>query len=128
MDGGNVEEESSSAEKKTYTETFEEVCSHYISMGMTYEQFWYGKPDMVIYYRDAHTIRNKARNQELWLQGKYILDAIGACFDSKHKYPKEPYDIYPKTRAEREEEAKRQRRKVIEYFNDLKQRWNNGTD
>ena len=126
MDGGYVEEQS--AEEKTYTDVFNEVCPYYLSIGMTYEQFWYGNPDMVIFYKDAHIMRNKSRNQELWLQGRYFIDAIGACLDKKYKYPEQPYDIYPKTRAELEEEAEKQRHKVIEYFNQIKQRWDNGTD
>lgn len=128
MDGGNVED-SSPTEEKSFTEVFEENCPIYISYGMTYREFWYGKPEMTRAYWDAHILKNKARNQELWLQGKYLVESIASALDPKHnKYPKDPWDIYPKTEAEKKAEAEAQRRKIIEYFTQIKQRWKNGTD
>lgn len=43
---------------------------------MTYEQYWDGDSTLPIYYRKAQSIRNTNRNQELWLQGMYIYDAL----------------------------------------------------
>ena len=127
MDGGDVEQ---STEKKTYTQIFEEICSYYMSIGMTYDEFWYGEPDRVKYYRDAHILRNKSRNQELWLQGQYFIHSITVALDSKGKakYPEKPFDIYPKTEAEKKAEIEKERRKVIDYFTQLKQRWDNGNN
>lgn len=100
MDGGNVEEQPT--ERKTYADIFDECCSMYISYGMTYQEYWFGNPEIAKYYRDAHTLKNKARNQELWLQGKYFIYSIAVALDpkGKAKYPTEPFDIYPKTEAE----------------------------
>lgn len=60
----------------TYTEKFYEVFPYYLSIGMTYEQFWDGDSTLVKYYRKAEEIRNDKRNQELWLQGMYIYEAL----------------------------------------------------
>ena len=125
MDGGNVE----ATEEKSFTEIFDENCPIYMSYGMTYQEYWYGHPEITKFYRDAHILKNKSRNQELWLQGKYFVEAIATALDpKKNKYPKEPYEIYPKTEAEKKADALAQRRKIIEYFNQIKQRWKNGTD
>lgn len=60
----------------TYTEQFYEVFPYYLSIGMTYEQFWDGDPTLAKYYREAEEIRNEKKNQELWLQGLYVYEAI----------------------------------------------------
>lgn len=127
MDGGNVEQ---STDKKTFTEVFEETCPYYMSIGMTYDEFWYGEADRPKYYREAHLLRNKSKNQEMWVQGMYFINSIQVALDSKNraKYPKEPYDIFPKTEAEKKAEIEKERRKIIDYFTQLKQRWDNGTD
>lgn len=43
---------------------------------MTYEQFWEQDCDLVRYYRKAAQIRQDLKNQEAWLQGAYIYEAL----------------------------------------------------
>lgn len=43
---------------------------------MTYEEFWHGDVNLVKAYRKAHQLKNEQKNQELWLQGLYIYNAI----------------------------------------------------
>lgn len=128
MDGGIVESEST--EKPTYTQVFEEQCSYYMSIGMTYDEYWYGEAERAKYYRDAHILKNKSRNQELWLQGAYFIYSIQVALDSKKKakYPEEPFNIFPKTEAEKKADIEKERRKVIDYFTQIKQRWDNGNN
>lgn len=128
MDGGIVESEST--EEKTFTDVFEEQCPYFMSIGMTYDEFWYGEPERARYYRDSHILKCKSRNQELWLQGMYFIHSIGVALDpkGKAKYPEKPFDIFPKTEAERKAEAERERRKVIDFFTQLKQRWDNANN
>lgn len=130
MGGGNVESsDSTTTEEKTFTQIFEEQCPYYMAIGMTYDEYWYGEAERVKYYRDAHILKNKSRNQELWLLGRYFIDSIQVALDSKGKakYPEKPFDIYPKTEAEKKADIEKERRKVIDYFTQLKQRWDNGT-
>lgn len=96
-----------------------------MAIGMTYEEYWYGHPELVKFYKQAYDYRRKERNQELWLSGMYMLSAIQTAFDKKTKYPEKPFDIYPKTEAEKVAEKEKNRQKVIEHFNLLKQRWDN---
>ena len=105
----------------TYTERFYEMFPYYLSIGMTFEQYWDGDCTLVKYYRKAEELRNDKRNQELWLQGMYIYDALCDvspvlhAFAKKgakpHPYPSKPYAISEKQiRQEREEKE----RKLIE--------------
>lgn len=101
-----------------------------MSIGMTYKDFWYGNPSMVRTYKRAYDFKRKEVNQQMWVQGMYISRAVAVGisnqFDKgKTKYFEEPLDIYPKTLEEKEAEKERQRKKVIEYFTQLKQRWDN---
>ena len=99
-----------------------------MSLGMSYHEYWYGEPQLVKYYYEAYNYRRKEKNQELWLQGLYFAHAISSNFSKKDKYPKEPLDIYPKTAEEKRIEQENNRKKVIDYFTNLQQRWNNGNN
>lgn len=101
----------------TYTEKFYEMFPYYLSIGMTYEQYWEGDSTLVRYYRKAEEMRNDRRNQELWLQGMYVYEAICDvspilhAFAKKgskpHPYPTKPYAISEKQiRKEREEKER----------------------
>ena len=114
-------EHNSSLPNFTYTERFCEMFPYYLSIGMTYEQYWDGDCTLVKYYRKAEELRNEKRNQELWLQGMYVYEAICDvspilhAFAKKgakpHPYPTKPYAISEKqVRQEREEKE----RKLIE--------------
>ena len=84
-----------------------------MSIGMSYEQFWDGDVDMVKTYRVAAELKDKRRNQELWLQGMYIYEALCDAsplfrFSMKkgpvkpEPYVKEPYPITAEEVRERE--------------------------
>lgn len=106
-----------------------------MSIGMSYKEYWYGKPSMVVAYKRAYDYTRKKRNEEMWVQGMYIERAVTTAISShfskgKVKYYEEPLDIYPKTVEEKELEKEKARRKVIAFFDNLKQRWdsNNGNN
>lgn len=52
------------------------VSGEYLSIGMTYEQFWEQDCELVKYYRKAAQIRQDLRNQDAWLQGAYFYEAL----------------------------------------------------
>lgn len=82
---------------------------------MTYDQFWNDDPMLVKYYRKAAEIEVDRKNQELWLQGMYIYDALccaSPVFRSFAKkgtkpapYPAAPYALNAK-QQEKEKEIK----------------------
>ena len=53
-----------------------ELSPTYMLYGMSYEQYWYGKPSMAIDFRELYKLRVNERNEELWRQGLYFLDAL----------------------------------------------------
>lgn len=106
---------------QTCTEIFEAVFPTYLALGMTYEQFWDGDPDLVRAYRSADRIRRRRRNEEMWLEGIYMVEALSATVGnmfskgSKHQYPNEPLPITQEEqqeRKEREQKAKMERIKA----------------
>ena len=74
---------------------FEEVFPFYLSIGMTYEQFWEGQPSLVVFYRQADELNRRRRNQEMWLQGRYIYDAICSFAEILPAFPKKGAKVYP---------------------------------
>ena len=88
---------------------------------MTYEQYWEGDSTLVKYYRKAEELRNDKRNQELWLQGAYIYEAICDVAPILHAFAKKgtkptpycskPYPLNAK-QSKRDEEEKQ--RKIAE--------------
>ena len=108
-------ERNSSLPFLTYTEQFYEQFPYYLSIGMTPEQYWDGDPTLAKYYRKADEIKLERRNQELWLQGMYVYEAICDAspilhaFAKKgakpHKYTDKPYPITSKQR-DRDEDVK----------------------
>ena len=89
-----------------------------MSLGMSYEDFWHGDVAMAKAYREAKALSDKRKNQELWLQGRYIYDAICSAAPlmrftfSKAPVKAEPYlsEPYPITAAEREEKKEKEAR------------------
>lgn len=99
---------------------FKQLCPHYMSLGMSYDDFWHGDVSMVVAYRKAHELRERRRNQELWLQGMYFYEALCDAsplfrFSMKkgtvkpEPYVKEPYPITAAEVREREERKVREK-------------------
>lgn len=106
----------------SFTETFETQFPYYLSIGMTEEQFWDRDSTLVKYYREAEKLRQERKNQECWLLGMYVYDAIGRIspvLRSQSKkgakpkpYVEEPYPINRETKEaveNKEEKAKAQK-------------------
>ena len=85
---------------------------------MTYEQFWEQDPELVKYYREAWKLKREMRNQDLWLQGAYIYEAILDASPVLHAFAKKgtkaipyrdsPYEIYSK-RTVKEEKTREEK-------------------
>jgi hypothetical protein len=94
---------------------------------MTPEQYWDGDPTLARYYRKAEEMRHKRKNEELWLQGMYIYEALCDVAPVLHAFAKRgtkpapysdhPYSITNKDReAEKELKVKREREKAKQYM------------
>ncbi len=103
---------------KSYTATFYEVFPFYLSIGMTPEQYWDGDPQLAKHYRKADELKRQRKNQELWLQGMYIYEALCDVAPIFHAFAKKgtkptPYTDHPYsiTTKEREDEQKLQEKR-----------------
>ena len=64
------------AHSGVYSEQFERVCPFYMSIGMSYDEFWNGDNELPKMYRKAHKLKLREANQLAWLQGAYVYAAI----------------------------------------------------
>ena len=101
-----------------YTDIFYKQFSYYLSIGMTEEQYWDKDCLLVKYYREAEELRNEKLNQQAWLQGMYIYDAINRVAPILHAFAKKgtkakPYveQAYPISKRSAQE-AKENEEKV----------------
>lgn len=92
---------------------------------MTYNEFWNESLDRLFYYWQKNQFEIERRNQELWLQGIYVQEAVAAVQDTKHKvkYPDKPHRITALTEAEKEKEKKRKIDNLRDFLNSHKQNW-----
>lgn len=98
---------------------------------MSFEEFWNESLDRLEMYWQANQYNIERRNQELWLQGIYIRDAIACCLSKRAKYPEKPHRLTQLTEAEQEYENKRKVEQLREMLMDHKRRWDakhNGVD
>lgn len=117
----------SSSSKVSYTEQFYEHFPFYLAIGMTYDQYWNDDCQLVKYYRKAHKLKNEQKNQELWLQGMYIYEALCNVSPVLHAfakrgtrplpYPEKPYSLTKEeTKQEKEIQEKVNRQKAKAVF------------
>ena len=103
-------------------------------IGMSPEQYWEGDPYLAKFYFEAHKLRIEQKNQELWMQGLYIYNALNvvaantANAFSKHHHPQQKYLEKPipmfKTEDEIAEETQiKERQKTIQGFEAMRKAW-----
>ena len=126
MDGDAV-----TAEPSTLTEFFIRMFPYYMTLGMSYDEYWHGPAWLCAAYREAHEMRMKNEEWARHRQGAYIYHAILCAApvikpfvkDAKPgKYPDEPWPLTQQEADERErqreiagyEKALAQRRAEIE--------------
>lgn len=98
---------------KTYTEKFNELFPHYLAIGMTEKQYWDMDSTLVIAYRKADEIRTNKKNQEMWLQGAYVYEAICRASPILHAFARKgtkpiPYIAEPFAITEKQAEYQRE--------------------
>jgi hypothetical protein len=105
--------ETTPTQGKTHSEIFEESFPFYLAIGMSSAEYWEGDPSLARYYRKAYKIKQEEINNNAWLQGLYIYDAVSTAVhnalrgkNSKaREYAKQPYNFENKHKTE-EEQAK----------------------
>lgn len=102
---------------KTYTEKFHELFPYYLSIGMTEEQYWDRDSTLVVAYRKAEELKTNRKNQEMWIQGAYVYEALCRVSPLLHAFAKkgtkpvpyiaEPFAITEKQAEYRQEEKEK---------------------
>ena len=101
-----------------------------MSYGMSYNDFWFGPAFMAQFYRDANKLRIRQQDENNWMLGMYVYEAIIDCSPILHAFSKKgakplPYADKPflfdklneKTEAEKEQEVENERLKAMIKFN-----------
>ena len=127
---GLVTEDTELVESTSLTKLFEKACPIYMSFGMSYHDFWYGPAFMTTFYKDAHKLKVRQQDENNWMLGMYVYEAILDCSPILHAfskkgtkplpYPEKPYlmdKFEEKTQAEKEQEIENERLKFTIKMN-----------
>ena len=127
---GLISDERPLVESTSLTKLFEKACPIYMSYGMSYNDFWYGPAFMTTFYRDAYKLRLRQQDENNWMLGMYVYEAILDCSPILHAFSKNgtkplPYVEKPhlmdklekKTEAEKEQEITNERLKFTIQMN-----------
>lgn len=101
-------EEQQTTQSKTNTEILEECFPFYLAIGMSSAEYWTGDPSLVRYFRKAYEIKQEEINNNAWLQGLYIYDAVTTALHNAlrgknikaREYAKQPYNFDNKEKSE----------------------------
>lgn len=120
MDGDAVKSEEPSKETtpQNLTELFHKVFPYYMSIGMTYDEFWRGPVWLVKAYREAYILKTRHEEWARWRSGMYVYNALLCVAPVMRaalsktpvepgKYIDEPLPITEKEAKEREEARER---------------------
>lgn len=104
----------------SYTEQFYSHLPFYLSIGMTYEQYWNEDCCLVKYFREAYELQKKRDNERMWLQGMYVYEAICDASPVLHAFAKSgtkplPYAEEPYAITQAEIEKRRAKREKFEF-------------
>ena len=94
---------------------------------MTPKQYWEESPYLAVAFRNAFRLKRQIDNEQAWLNGMYVYDAIAVCManafskqgSKKQTYIEKPIDIFPLTEREkkrREEEENAKMQKAMEVM------------
>lgn len=79
-----------------------------MSIGMTYDQYWYGDVWMVRAFREAERLRQKREDELAWLCGAYVRWAIDSTICNAFREKSAKKVQYPAEPASAELDRKRQ--------------------
>ena len=85
---GLIFEDKPEVEYTSLTVLFERACPIYMSYGMSYDEFWYGGADIVKMYREANKLKLKQQDENNWMIGMYVYEAILDCSPILHPFSK----------------------------------------
>lgn len=97
MENDEVDSSLSPNKKLDLAQWLEKLCEYYMAMGVSFEEFWFGDYCRLKFYEQAYFNKLKRRDYDLWLEGRYVLEAVGVALAksfggrSDIEYPKQPF-------------------------------------
>lgn len=94
----------------------------YMVMGVSEEKFWDSTPEELKPYLKAHELKQKAKDNDMWQMGIYVMSAVQAAVQnslfgrkSKAEYLKEPLTnkVHEKKKMLTEKDKKSEREKLL---------------
>lgn len=70
------------------TKIFENSCPFFLSIGMTYKQYWEDDPTITRMYLKAYELKNERLEWKLWEQGVYVYEALCDVAPILHAFSK----------------------------------------
>ncbi len=98
----------------------DERCAFYMSIGMSYADYWEGENCLPNFYLRAYNERKRRemedQNFAAWLNGLYAANAFGTVLSNafakngspRNEYPEKPFEIFPHEKTAAEQEAERE--------------------
>lgn len=101
-----------------YSKKFDELFPFYLSIGMTYDQYWNEECTLTKAYLQAYKLNQKRENNRLWLQGMYIYEALCDVSPIMHAFAKKgtkpvPYPSQPYAITEEDVESKKKKEQEL---------------
>lgn len=112
-----------------YTDIFYENLPYYLAIGMPYDLYWEGNPNLVKVYREREDIKRTIENQKLYLQGYYFYEALLRSSPVINAFSKDPKPIpyldnpIPLTEQEIREYERRKELNRIARLKAVMERW-----
>lgn len=88
-------------------------------MGVTYDEYWYGDCSRFHFYEEVYQLKQKEKNFDSWLMGRYVYEAIADISPILHDfvpkgtqaipYPAEPFPLTEEDQKALEEREKRRK-------------------
>lgn len=106
-----------------------------MSMGVTYDEYWYGDCSRFHFYEEVYRLKQKEKNFDSWLMGRYVYEAIADLAPILHAFAKAgttatPYtsEPFPLTQEDAKEKEAREARKKFEQSKAKLQAWAAGVN
>ena len=89
MEGeSGLESSSESVRLLTFAELADELCPQYMSIGVSFQEYWHGDYTQLAYYAKAFEVQRERANYDAWLQGAYVYDAVCMASPILHAFAK----------------------------------------
>ena len=111
----------SKVESTSLTKLFEHECPYYMSYGMSFDEYWYGDPYLVKFYREAYKLKMRYDDVFMWKQGMYIYEALCDVSPILHAFSKKgakPLQYRTRPMSEESNENKTEKEKELEIKNE----------